>query len=160
VSPALHVQKLDAAHLSFYDSVVRGNFTDGKQIINGEDCIQVKQRLLIKDKKTTIVETSFLPPGYTAIQPFIDTIGKQSFDVPNNFQMVRKGAGDKVNLLWGVERFVITSTIDNRTGMLLEAEMINVLNLRMRYNCSADLSTYDGEIPLTIKRVLRLELLK
>ncbi|HET6995008.1 MAG TPA: hypothetical protein VFI06_08495 [Chitinophagaceae bacterium] len=160
VSPALHIHKLDPGHLSFIDSVLKGNFADGKQIINGEDCIQVKQRLLIKDKKTTTVETSFLPPFYTGITPYIDTIGKQSFEVPNNFQMVRKGAGDKVNLLWGVEKFIITSTIDNRTGMILQAEMINLLNLRMRYNASADLSTYDGEIPLTIKRVLHLELLK
>jgi hypothetical protein len=160
VSPALHVRKLDPGHLSFPDSVLKGNFADGKQIINGEDCIQVKQRLLIKDKKTTVVETSFLPPYYTGITPYIDTIGKQSFEAPNNFQMVRKGSGDKVNLIWGVERFIITTTLDNRTGMILRAEMINLLNLRMRYNSSPDFNTYDAEIPLIIKRVLYLELVK
>jgi hypothetical protein len=47
--------------------------------------------------------------------------------MPNNFQMVRKGSGDKVNLIWGVERFIITTTLDNRTGMILQAEMINLL---------------------------------
>ena len=74
--------------------------------------------------------------------------------------MLRKGAGNTVNLLWGVEEFIITSTLDNRTGQLLNADMVNLLNLKMRYNCSEDLKTYEAEIPLTIKRVLHLLLLK
>jgi len=160
VSPALHAQRLGPALLSFPDSVLKGNFTDGRQIIAGEDFIQAKQRLLIKEKNITIIETSFLPPSYAGITAFIDTIGKQSFDVPNNFQMIRRGAGDKVTLLWGVEQFIITSTLDNHSGIILKADMINLLNLRMRYNATADLKSYDAEIPLTIKRVLHLELLK
>jgi hypothetical protein len=74
--------------------------------------------------------------------------------------MIRKGQGDQVNLLWGVEEFTITSTIDNRTGQLLKADMINLLSLHMRYNSTTDLKTYDAEIPLTIKRVLHLSLVK
>ena len=97
VSPALHAQRLGTSLLSFSDSVLKGNFADGKQIIAGEDFIQVKQRLLTKEKNITIIETLFLPPRYAGITPYLDTIGKQSFDVPNNFQMIRKGAGDKVN---------------------------------------------------------------
>jgi hypothetical protein len=159
VSPALHIQRLGPNHLSFKDSVLKGNFADNKQILSGEDCIQVTQKLLVKDNDFTIVETSFLPPSYAGITPLLDTIGIQLFEVPNNFQMVRRATGNKVNLLWGVEEFIITSTLDNRTGQLLKAEMINQLRLRMRYNSSEDLKTYEAEIPLTIRRVLHLRLL-
>jgi hypothetical protein len=160
ISPSLHIQQLGPNRLSFRDSVLKGNFADDKQIVTGDDCIQVTQKLLIKDKNITLIETSFEPPGYTGIIPLIDTIGKQSFGMPNNFQMVVSGPGDKVNLLWGVEEFVITSKIDNNTGQILKADMINLLHLRMRYNCSQDLKTYEAEIPLTIKRVLQLVLLQ
>jgi hypothetical protein len=160
ISPALHIQHLGPNHLSFKDSVLKGNFADGKEIIKGDDCIQVTQKLLVRDNEITLIETSFTPPYYTCINPFIDTIGKDTFKMPCNFQMIRKSAGDKVNLLWGTEDFVITSTLDNRTGQLVKAEMINRLNLRMRYNSSPDLKTYDAEIPLTIRRVLHLELFK
>jgi hypothetical protein len=38
--------------------------------------------------------------------------------------------------------------------------MTNKLNLRMRYNASGDLNTYAAEMSLTIKRDLKLELVK
>jgi hypothetical protein len=160
VSPMLHVQKLSTSLFSFKDSVLHGNFTDGKQILSGEDCIEVTQKLLTHDSKITLIETSFLPPARVCIIPLIDTIGKQFISAPNNFQMIRKGNGDKVNLLWGIEEFTIQTTIDNHTGQILKAEMINLLNLKMRYNSSADLKTFEAEFPLTIKRILHLELLK
>lgn len=160
ISPLLHCDRLSKKNPSFSDSILHGNFADGREIIRGEDRIQVTQKLIDQNKKTTIIETSFTPPATLSITPMIDTIGKQTFDVPNNFQMVRKGIGDKVNLLWGVETFVITSTIDNDTRQLLKAEMTNNLQLRMRFNSAPDLSTYDAEIPLTIKRVLDLQLVK
>ncbi|MFI5128970.1 MAG: hypothetical protein ACHQFX_03215 [Chitinophagales bacterium] len=160
ISPALHIQQLGPNRLSFRDTILKGNFADGNQVLAGEDCIQVSQKLLIKDKGITIIKTSFEPPDFMSIVPFIDTIGKQLFNSHNNFQMVRKGAGGKVDLLWGIEEFVITSTLDNNTGQVLKADMINLLNLKMRYNCSEDLKTYEEEIPLTIRRVLQLVLLK
>jgi len=160
ISPPLHSHLLGPNRLSFRDTILKGNFADGKQILSGEDCIQVTQKLVIRDKAITIIQTSFDPPAQMGIIPLVDTIGKQSFYWPNNFQMVRNAGGDKVNLIWGVEEFDITSTLDNSTGQLLKAEMINLLNLRMRYNCSQDLKTYEAEIPLQIRRVLHLILLK
>lgn len=160
VSPLLHCERLSKKNPSFSDSVLHGNFADGREIIRGEDRIQVTQKLIDQNKKTTVIETSFTPPATLSITPIIDTIGKQTFDKPNNFQMVRKGIGDKVNLMWGVETFIITTTIDTDTRQILKAEMTNTLQLRMRFNSAADLSTYDAEIPLTIKRVLDLQLLK
>ena len=160
VSPSLHVQQLSPTHLSFKDSVLRGHFADGIMILSGEDCIQVTQKLLVRDDEVTIIKTTFQPPIEFSIIPLIDTIRTQVFNSPNNFQMVRKGVGDKVNLLWGVEQFTITSTLNSHSGQILEAEMENVLELRMRYNSSPDLKTYEGEIPLTIRRSLKLELVK
>lgn len=160
VSPNLHVQQLSKRHSSFKDSVLHGHFADSIQILYGEDVIEVTQKLLKQNWKISVIETSFKPPLVSGLNPLCDTIGKQTFLVPNNFQMIRKGQGDKVNLLWGVEEFIITSTIDNRTGQILQADMINQLNLRMRYNSTADLKAYDAEIPLAIKRVLHLSLMK
>ncbi len=73
--------------------------------------------------------------------------------------MIRAGANGKVNLFWGVEQFTISAKIDNKTGQITEAEMINLLTLRMRYNATPDLKSYDAELPVTIRRVVRLELL-
>lgn len=159
VSPALHSQLLTRKLRFFTDSILHGNFADGKQILKGEDCIQVTQTLVKRNNRTIVIRTSFLPLGQRCIDPYTDTVGKQLFNTPNNFQMIRKSAGDRVNLFWGVEQFVITSTIERRTGLLLKADMVNLLELRMRVNATADLKNYDAEIPLTIRRELRLELL-
>jgi hypothetical protein len=161
IAPAMHASRLNKNLTFFTDSSVRGKFADGKQILAGEDYIQVTQRLLKKDKDVTIIETSFLPPDTFGIVPYLDTIGKKTFNSYNNFQMIRAGKEDnKVSLLWGVEAFVVTSTVDNKTGQLLQAVMVNELQLRMRLNASKDLSTYDAEVPVTIRRELHLELMK
>jgi hypothetical protein len=52
------------------------------------------------------------------------------------------------------------SKIDNQNGQIVEASMDNRLKLRMRYNASPDLKTYDVEMPVTLRRNLKLELLK
>jgi hypothetical protein len=72
--------------------------------------------------------------------------------------MVGKGSGDKVNLP-GVERCSITA-IHVMYRQIRQAEMIDLLNVRMSYNSSAHISSYDAEIRLTIKRALHIELLK
>ena len=74
--------------------------------------------------------------------------------------MIQRGAGDKVNFFWGVETFTITSRVDNKTGAIIEASMENTLNLQMRYNSSKDLQSYAVQMPVKIKRVLKLELIK
>jgi len=74
--------------------------------------------------------------------------------------MIQRGAGDKVNFFWGVELFIITSKLDNKTGAIVEATMENILILQMRYNASPDLKTYAMQMPVKIKRVLKLEMVK
>ena len=156
-SAKMHMQNLSKKLTYFKDSVLYGKFADSVQILTGEDKIQVSQKLIRQDKKTSTVETSFLPPDELGITPLLDTIRRRTFDHPNNFQMVRKAAVDKVNLIWGVEQFVITSEIENATGKIIKATMVNTLNLRMRFNATTDLKLYQGEIPLTIKRIITIQ---
>lgn len=161
IAPALKAQALSENNREFINPELRkGNFADSMTILYGTDCIQVTQRLISTDKQYTIVETKFSPPVVPCLEPLIDTIATSIFDYPNNFQMIRKGNGDKVNLFWGVEEFIITSKIDNQNGQIVEASMDNRLKLRMRYNASPDLKTYDVEMPVTLRRNLKLELLK
>ncbi|WP_205509592.1 hypothetical protein [Longitalea arenae] len=160
IAPALHAWKLNVK-----DTIIRmaelqrGDFTDSITILYGNDCTQVSQHLLAANKKQTVIRTDFSPPDSFSLTPILDTVARQSFDRPNNFQMIQKGQGDKVNVFWGVESFVINTKLNNGTGAILEASMDNLLNLRMRYNASPDLKTYAVEMPVTIKRSLRLELL-
>jgi hypothetical protein len=72
--------------------------------------------------------------------------------------MVMKSTPTQVHLFWGVEQFTITSQIDRLTGQLLQATMVNELTLRMRYNSSLNLESYQAELPVTIRRVLHLEI--
>lgn len=160
IAPALNIQKLTKSDPDFKNAEPRqGNFADSLVILYGTDCIEVTQHLLEATKKYVIVRTDFTPPASFCLKPLLDTMAVNLFDHPNNFQMIQKGAADKVNVLWGVESFSITSKIDLKIGKLLEATMTNALNLRMRYNTSKDLKSYAVEMPITIKRDLKLELL-
>lgn len=160
IAPALQAQQLSATKPELKNDTPRqGNFADGTVILSGTDCIQVTQQLLDNGKDYVQIRTSFLPPPSFCLDPLIDSIKTITGPVPNNFQMIQKGAGDKVNLFWGVESFIIDSKIDKKTGQIIEATMINELALRMRYNASKDLKTYAVEMPVTIKRSLQLKLL-
>lgn len=161
VSPALNAQKLSAENRDFKNTdFQQGHFADSITILYGTDCIQVSQHLLSSDKKYTTIRTDFTPPDSFCLSPLLDTVTKKMYDQPNNFQMIRKGTGDKVNFFWGIESFSITSKLDNKTGIIMEASMENMLTLQMRYNASPDLKTYTLQMPVKIKRVVKLELLK
>jgi len=161
VSPKLNIHKLSSKDSVYKnEKPVQGNFGDSIRILYGTDCITVTQHLLSTTKKYSVVRTDFAPPAGFCLDPLLDTIAKKSFDQPNNFQMIQKGTAGKVNLFWGVESFTITSTIDNKTGQVIDALMTNILSLRMRYDSSPDLKSYAVEMPIAIKRVVKLELLK
>lgn len=161
ISPALNAQKLSTENRDFKNaSFQQGHFADSITILYGTDCIQVSQHLLSSDKKYTTIRTDFTPPDSFCLSPLLDTVTKKMYTLPNNFQMIRKGTGDKVNFFWGIESFTITSKLDNKTGFILEASMENILTLQMRYNASPDLKTYAVQMPVKIKRVVKLELLK
>ena len=160
IAPALDAQKLSAKNKMFTsDKLRQGNFADSVEVLYGMDCLQVSQKLISTNKNYTVVETVFSPPPSLCLNPLLDTIHKKLFNEFNNIQFIRKSEGDKVNLFWGVETFTITSKLSNENGQIIEASMKNVLNLKMRYNCSRDLKECLAEMPVTIKRVLKLELL-
>jgi hypothetical protein len=159
VAPALNAQKLTSNKPVFTNEKLRqGNFADSIEVLEGTDCLQVTQNLISTNKQYSVVETKFTSPSSFCLTPLADTIGRKSFEQYNNIQFVRKGEGDKVNLFWGVESFTIISKVNNANGQIIEASMINSLTLRMRYNSSRDLKTYAVEMPITIKRILKLEL--
>jgi len=161
VAPALNMQKLSATNSVITNTEMRkGNFADSIVILYGTDCIQVTQSLISSTKKYSVVKTDFDPPASFCLVPLLDTVAVKVFEFPNNFQMIQKGGGDKVNFFWGVESFTITTKVDNNTGQILEAAMTNTLHLRMRYNSSADLRSYAVEMPINISRKLKLELIK
>lgn len=161
VSPALKAHKLNK-----HDSMIvmpelrQGNFADSIEILKGTDCLQVTQRLISENKDFTVVETSFTPPESFCLSPLQDTIATKAGDHFNNIQFIRNGKEGKVNLFWGTESFIITSSISKANGQVLEASMENILTLRMRYNCSPDLQSWAAELPVNIRRVLKLELIR
>ncbi|MBO9204426.1 MULTISPECIES: hypothetical protein [Niastella] len=161
VAPASNAQQLSENNPVINSGVVReGDFTNGLTILYGKDCIVMSQHLIATDKRYTIIRTDFTPPDSFCLKPLVDTIASKTFDKPNNFQMIQKGDDNRLYLYWGVETFSITSKIDKRTGVIVDATMENTLDLRMRVHISPDLKTYADEIPFLIKRSMHLELLK
>jgi hypothetical protein len=161
IAPASNAHKVSAKNPVFKNTEFRqGNFADSVFILSGTDCIEVSQHFITADKKFTTIRTDFTPPASFCLTPLLDTVTKKMYDQPNNFQMIQKGEGDKVNFFWGVETFTITSKIDNTTGAIVEASMENTLDLQMRYNSSKDLQSYAVQMPFKIKRSLKLELVK
>ncbi|MEP6677161.1 MAG: hypothetical protein ABJA78_18515 [Ferruginibacter sp.] len=161
VAPALNAQKLSSENPIFInDKLKQGNFADSIEVLYGTDCLEVTQKLISTNKKYTAIETSFAPPSSLCLTPLLDSIAKKSFSHFNNIEFIRKSEGGKVNLFWGVETFTITSKVSKVNGQIIEASMSNFLTLKMRYNASPDLKTYAIEMPVTIKRILTLELLK
>lgn len=161
VAPASNANEVSAKNPVYINREPRqGNFADSIFILYGTDCIEMSQHFIGADKLSTTVRTDFLPPASFCLSPLLDTVTKKIYDQPNNFQMIQRGAGDKVNFFWGVETFTITSRVDNKTGAIIEANMENILSLQMRYNATKDLQSYAVQMPVKIKRILRLELIK
>lgn len=159
IAPALNAHKLTKQMPVFINDKLRqGNFADSVEVLYGTDCLHITQKFISSDKEYSIVETNFIPPSSFCLAPLIDTVGKKSFEQFNNIQFIRKSDGEKVNLFWGTESFKIVSKMNNKNGQIVEASMVNTLNLRMRYNSSPDLKTYAVEMPVTIKRIVKLEL--
>jgi len=161
IAPASNANKVSAKNPVYINKEPRqGNFADSIFILYGTDCIEMSQHFISSDKQSTTIRTDFLPPASFCLTPKLDTVATKIYDQPNNFQMIQKSTADKVNFFWGVETFTITSKVDNKTGAIMEASMENTLNLQMRYNSSKDLQSYAMQMPVKIKRVLKLELIK
>lgn len=162
ISPKLGIRHLTKPGDSFKKPEnVQGNFANGKDILLGFDCLAVTNTLKELNKRTAVLQTDFLPPAAVCLQYLIPEMQQPvAGDTINNFQMVRKSAGDKVNVFFGKENFLISSSISREEGKLLNASMYNQLTLRLKLNCDAVYSNCQTTIPFIIKRIVQLELLQ
>lgn len=139
-------------------AVVKGDFSNGKTILKGEDCIQVSNSLVSVDAQQAVVHTRFLPPLVPCLQYYDSSMNKPvAADTLNNIQMIMAAGGDKLNIQFGREWFEITSWLSTKTGMIERAKMTNELKLRLRVNCNDDLSGCQTELPWIIYREVTLQ---
>lgn len=142
------------------DEPVKGNFSNGKNILQGEDCLLVSVRMTGETTKNVLLRTSFLPPSHPCLTYITqDMQAPVVRDTMNNFQMIMPAGKGQYNLQYGREFFYINSSIRKSDGKIEEADMSNTLNLRIKLNCGADYKTCQMEVPFVIERTLKLELL-
>ena len=162
ISPKLGIAHLHTPQDSFKKpDYVQGNFANGKDILLGQDCLEVTNQFKTVIGNEAILLTSFLPPASACLKYLTaDMQTPVAGDTINNFQMVRKSAGDKVNVFFGKEVFLITSHLRTGKNVLTKATMDNTLTLRLKLNCNADYSACQTTIPFTIRRTVELQLLQ
>jgi hypothetical protein len=140
---------------------VRGDFSNGKTILTGDDCLAVTVKLLDETKDRVILHTAFMPPTQSCLSFLTDEMKVAVVkDTINNFQMVQPSGKDQYNVQFGMEWFYINSTVRKSNGKILNAEMSNMLTLKLRLNCNKDYKNCQAEFPFSMQRKLRLELLQ
>ncbi|WP_127129911.1 hypothetical protein [Pseudoflavitalea rhizosphaerae] len=162
ISPKLGINELHKPQDIFYKPErVKGNFSNGKDILRGEDCLTVTNTLLRTDYAHAWIKTEFKAPADTCLS-FYSSDMKQPVtgDTINNFQMVRFAGPGKVNLFYGKEVFTIASTLDLKDGRLKAAAMNNTLRLNLKLNCNTDYTDCQNSFPFTIQRNVQLELVR
>ncbi|NML21566.1 hypothetical protein HHL16_11815 [Pseudoflavitalea sp. G-6-1-2] len=162
ISPKLGIGKLHHAGERYKKpDFVQGNFSNGKDILTGQDCLDVTTTLQELNNKEAVIITSFLPPSSNCLQFILPEMQTPvAGDTLNNFQMVKPTTGEKVNVFFGNETFIIRSILRKKDGVLVSATMDNRLTLRLKVNCNKDYSNCQTTIPFTIKRTVHLELMK
>jgi hypothetical protein len=147
------------------DSIIQkenviGNFSNGKDILEGRDCLAVRTVLTANEDKHVQTTSYFLPPTDSCLQYYTrDLQTPVSPDTINNFQMVRPAGNDRFNVLYGNEQFIIKSTVSKKDGKLLKATMVNRLNLKIKVFCDKQYASCQTTMPYTMLRNLKLELL-
>lgn len=139
---------------------VKGNFSNGKNILQGEDCLLVSVKMTEETTKNVLLKTSFLPPSHPCLSYITpDMLTPVVGDTLNNFQMVMPAGNGQYNVQYGREYFYINSRIRKSDGKIEEAGMSNTLHLKVRIHCGADYKACQMEVPFVIERTLKLELL-
>jgi hypothetical protein len=135
----------------------KASWANGESIPVGEDCIRVSSELTELRPDTAVVETRFTPPREPCLE-MLEPWMSEPVDppAPNNFQQKMK-MGAAYGVMWGREEFTVRSTVRRADGMLLEAEMTNELELRLKVGCDEDLASCQHEVPLTLRRLVTLE---
>lgn len=159
VSPLIGATRLAKKLDSFrVKDPIKADFSNGSNILKGEDCISIS--VLLKDitKENVLLYTSFMPSN----QPCLfflteDMTPPVVADTINNFQMVLQTAPEKYLVQYGREFFYIHSTVRKRDGKIIAATMFNQLNLKMKINCDKDYKNCQFETPFSEQRRLTLE---
>lgn len=154
VSPGLGLGNLVTQGDSYTrPQLIVGDFADGAAILSGQDCTEATLTLRSVDTETgsAVVETRFSPPTSSCLSDAVADGGVP----PDNFRMVRK-VGDQFLDLHGRESFVVISTLEGGGGRILEAEMVNTLELSGRACADAALNRC-APIP-DVKRERRVSL--
>ena len=161
ISPGLEVGRLRHKGDSVMKAApVRGDFSNGKTILKGEDYLAVKVRMTGETSNDVQLLTSFMPPREAGMQYLLPEMATPVVkDTLNNFQMVMAAGNDHVHVQYGRESFYINSTIRKSDGELLQADMYNILNLHLKVNCDSAWSHCQADMPFKIERRLVLELL-
>ena len=162
VSPQLGIAKLSKKNDRYHKAApVTGDFSNGRDIVKGSDCLDVSLLLQDIDKNTATLLTSFLPPTDSCLQYLAPDMALPVVkDTINNFQMVRPFGNNKYNVLYGREYFYITSIIRRSDGKITGATMHNLLSLKIKLYCGEDYTNCQSTIPFTIERRLKLEILE
>jgi hypothetical protein len=141
-------------------SLARGDFSNGADLLKGEDCLHVTGKLTAITKASVSLYTVFMPPDTPCLTYLIKDMEIPVVrDTLNNFQMVNPAGKDLVNVGFGREFFTITSTIQKSDGKIVKAEMINLVNLKIKINCNNNYGACQMEVPLNEQRLLTLEIL-
>jgi hypothetical protein len=160
VSPKLGIAGLKKkGDVYVQKEVLKGDFSNGKDILKGNDCLAVRVTLTDANKENAWLETSFLPPADSCLHfltPDMNT--PVAPDTLNNFQMV-KPFNNRYNVLYGNEFFTVNSTVQKKDGKLKEATMINKLSLKIKLFCD-DHYNCQSTMPFSIVRNLKLELIQ
>ena len=161
ISPKLGINNLKKkGDVYIHKEVVKGDFSNGKDIIKGNDCLVVKATLKEVNNENVMIETSFLPPTDSCLHFLTDDMNKPvSPDTLNNFQMVKPFASNRYNVLYGKEYFIINSIIQKKDGKLKQATMVNRLLLKIKVYCDDHYANCQSTMPFNILRNLKLELL-
>lgn len=161
ISPKLGITALQKkGDVYIHKEVVKGDFSNGKDIIKGNDCLAVQSTLKEVTNENQMIETSFLPPTDSCLHFLTADMNKPvTPDTLNNFQMVKPFANNRYNVLYGKEYFIINSTIQKKDGKLKQATMVNRLTLKIKVYCDDQYVNCQSTMPFSILRNLKLELL-
>ena len=138
----------------------KGNFKNGKNILEGEDCLAITVTMVNDTNDQVTLHTAFMPPAQPCLSYKTEDMNTPVVkDTINNFQMIQLSGNKQLNVQFGMEWFYINSTIRKSDGKIISSEMMNRLILKLKVNCNNDYKTCQMEMPFTIERKLQLELL-
>lgn len=161
ISPRLGIEHLHQQGDQYVSpKPVIGDFSNGRDILKGNDCLSVTLQLKQGSEKEAELQTDFVPPATTCLTYLLDEMRTPVVaGIPNNFQMVRPAGAEHFNLFYGKENFTIISSLSRSNGRLVRASMNNLLTLQLKLNCDSSYANCAQTFPFHIKRTLYLELL-